>query len=1133
MSNMDHRTEIENLKEELRLLTLVFDKKINEIQQKIVSIEKNLPPGDVKVSADAAISWKDRAAAGAAIIAGAGSTIKDLINARLEIPESEFSIKDTAAPIPPAEKLKKAADSSPKPVPDDNSRPIRDFLSDLAAVPVFGAFASLIGKMTGIYREYKEQGRLPVLFLTSAGILAVVAGAGYILQYSFMNYFGPVARVASAFAAASAIIVLGIRLIGKDDAYREYGSSLIGLGIIINYLCVYFASTFFSLIGPVPGFILVLINTAAAYVLAVKYETKVVSLISFLGGSFVPFFLGMGGQLTIFYLFFLIVLCVSALHLAAVIRWPAMIYISFAAASGIIQYSIFTAESGSDVIQFSVLFHLFSYLYIYHSLFDRLALRTSLNRDNIIVLSGAAALLAVNIYKIFDGGSAGGWFYLANTVPFALAALISSTARRSQTGAALLVFSGIFAALAVPFLFNFAVYSLLWLPEACALLILGSIYRQPVVRKEGYLLTAAALAHSLINVPIIFDNWDSGLMNAGTLNLLTAGALLFMVYFVLKRETETLPPFEKWIQYMTDEALSLWALFVWFTAAAWLIPDFAPATALIPAAILFSRAREKDLTVTRLLGFMCYGALFIQALYSFTILAETIIDSRGLTLSDLPGHPALLHIIVWGAVTWAAYRMPPLLSFSRETGEGRLSILFNEIFSFWALTAFLCAAWLIWPEFTLGLAVVPLAWMFYRSYRHNLTFTLMLAFFCYLLILTQAAVSAVQTGSLHFSDQTIYGKAAMAEAFILLWIMQLFHEKFMPDSSLIPFFRKTRLFFYITLPLIYLPHLFKKHNQFFPLGLWGSFLFTWLLHELLKLNELITEMKILLTAAAVTSAGYLLFSSEPSLASPDGAALLAGIPILAVFLTVKNGMDSDSMKSNYAFIFSGTVLYWVFSVSAVVFALTGSHGSAVFAGGAAAVITARFSSRIPPAAGLKDLYLRGGQSLILLGSLHLLGASAEGRDYNFIPEGIFQAAALLSLGLITFRSQKDKNMGGITEAESAPDLIFNNYVFNAVLAAMYLTLLFSLTGDWTGPFTTVAIVAHSVFVMFYATVNNFKKLVPLYVAGFALSSLKIFLYDLKGFTMIEKVIAFTVIGALLLTAAYGLQRIAAGRKKQG
>ena len=46
---------------------------------------------------------------------------------------------------------------------------------------------------------------------------------------------------------------------------------------------------------------LIIANTAVASVFALKYETKIVSVLSFLGGAFAPFFLNTSGDQSIYY----------------------------------------------------------------------------------------------------------------------------------------------------------------------------------------------------------------------------------------------------------------------------------------------------------------------------------------------------------------------------------------------------------------------------------------------------------------------------------------------------------------------------------------------------------------------------------------------------------------------------------------------------------------------------------------------------------------------------------------------------------------------------------------------------------------------------------------------------------------
>lgn len=105
---------------------------------------------------------------------------------------------------------------------------------------MIGPFANIWEYIVKTYYYYRDKGKLPVFFLTVMGIIALSVGFGYILQYSFTNILNETVKVLLGSVAPIGIIVVGIRLIGRHEQYRDYGSGLIGLGFILNYICIYF-----------------------------------------------------------------------------------------------------------------------------------------------------------------------------------------------------------------------------------------------------------------------------------------------------------------------------------------------------------------------------------------------------------------------------------------------------------------------------------------------------------------------------------------------------------------------------------------------------------------------------------------------------------------------------------------------------------------------------------------------------------------------------------------------------------------------------------------------------------------------------------------------------------------------------
>lgn len=104
---------------------------------------------------------------------------------------------------------------------------------------------------------------------------------------------------------------------------------------------------------------------------------------------------------------------------------------------------------------------------------------------------------------------------------------------------------------------------------------------------------------------------------------------------------------------------------------------------------------------------------------------------------------------------------------------------------------------------------------------------------------------------------------------------------------------------------------------------------------------------------------------------------------------------------------------------------------------------------------------------------------------------------------------------------------FDMHLFHIFVAGSYLLIINYLTGSITGPYTSVALMSHGVGMIYqamnkkYGYMNKFAAVTFLILLG------KLYLKDLRTFSLIEKVLSFTVIGLALLTAAYVFQKLKA------
>lgn len=124
-------------------------------------------------------------------------------------------------------------------------------------------------------------------WMVKIGVFAVLLGAVFFLKLSFdNNWIGVTGRI--ALGIMGGFILLGAGEYWREK-YRQYSQILTGGGIALLYLSIYAAHAFYSLIGAYPTFGFMILVTATAGALAIRYEAVGIAILGMLGGFFTPF----------------------------------------------------------------------------------------------------------------------------------------------------------------------------------------------------------------------------------------------------------------------------------------------------------------------------------------------------------------------------------------------------------------------------------------------------------------------------------------------------------------------------------------------------------------------------------------------------------------------------------------------------------------------------------------------------------------------------------------------------------------------------------------------------------------------------------------------------------------------------
>ncbi len=127
------------------------------------------------------------------------------------------------------------------------------------------------------------------------GGLALFFAAALGLRYSFdHDLVPPEVRAAGGFLLGAGLLIGGVLL--KRRRYAVTSQTLCATGVVILYAVTFACRAFyhFGFFGPVPTFLLMVLITATAFVLAVRLDAQVVAVLGMLGGFLTPVLLSTG-----------------------------------------------------------------------------------------------------------------------------------------------------------------------------------------------------------------------------------------------------------------------------------------------------------------------------------------------------------------------------------------------------------------------------------------------------------------------------------------------------------------------------------------------------------------------------------------------------------------------------------------------------------------------------------------------------------------------------------------------------------------------------------------------------------------------------------------------------------------------
>jgi hypothetical protein len=483
-----------------------------------------------------------------------------------------------------------------------------------------------------LYQHYQAKGQGPIFVFMLIGIALLVGGFGYLAQL-LVGELGAGSKSLLLFLVAI-VITLGGAYLAKHEKYSEISSAIVSLGLLLNFVTVYVAGSFYQLL---PGWMVLLSYFAIActgFILANKFDAKIVSALSVIGGGAIPLISLLDQQGTTFYLLGLAFIVLASLYQAHKKQWLWLGFISVFVAYSCIEFLLLTSSNNMILGLFSQGFYCAFLGYVG----VRLAKQDNYSKD---LLALIAIIVFANIGILYQGNFSNLWIMPALSLFNAMIGLVLlQTARRKRTYTVslytILASSWLLVAIVsslAPDYWGFAVGL-----EGLFILYFGLKENYDSVRFEAYALLTFAVVHAIFAVFPYFP--DPALLSLkGNLVVASIGIWLFCSRKLLTRfdaNTNWEQQLTQFLRPLESMWLALFALSLfWVQLGEW------AALAILPVQVvlLFKSYRHS-----------CHTTEFMAYLTGIGIIVIAVIginEVQSLSFRELPNYAKAALVLVF------------------------------------------------------------------------------------------------------------------------------------------------------------------------------------------------------------------------------------------------------------------------------------------------------------------------------------------------------------------------------------------------------------------------------------------------------------------------------------------------------
>ena len=171
-----------------------------------------------------------------------------------------------------------------------------------------------------------------LMWMNRIGVLTLIIGVAFVFKYAIDNqYIGETGRVILGVLAGLATLAAGDVLWRREQ--KVFAQGVCGLGVSILYLSFYATFGFYHLLPQAAAFVLMVLVTAMAGVLALRYNSAAIAALGMLGGYATPLLLSTHHDAPWTFFSYLFLIDLGGVAVARVRRWRSLTLLAFLATS--------------------------------------------------------------------------------------------------------------------------------------------------------------------------------------------------------------------------------------------------------------------------------------------------------------------------------------------------------------------------------------------------------------------------------------------------------------------------------------------------------------------------------------------------------------------------------------------------------------------------------------------------------------------------------------------------------------------------------------------------------------------------------------------------------------------------------